>query len=1617
MASAPPADSLPQIALEEVEALRAIYMEDFDEALVQVTTAWKVAPIREFIIQLAPHDEELKEHCRVVLAIRFTKRYPETAPNLILRKVKGISDSQMQELQAKVELFAQQLLGREMIFDIASYIQDELCRHNAVARGVKQVSFFQQMQDRREQDTKEQNERAMRELELNRQVEEEALKEQNQALASQIEEEIQKKQEKVKQERDKRKRMQQEEKSKLYGTNGNTEQTAPSTPVTPVSPVSQLSLDFVAKGPLLQKGILSSLHIVRVAGQGDNESAMLKEIIISNPHYRTGDGKKKLMDACGEIQKLTAIRHPNLVTIFDSRVQKVDDAWQVQILLEHCRGGSLQALIKRSGGLKVGVAQHYMKELLKGIAYLHSQNHIHKDVKSRNVLFGGTDGNEEIKLNDASYARKLLDLHKSRPLNPLLPEEASLPKIWTPPELLTRHSVYGRKSDIWMLGTCFLEMIYGYEIFETARPDDVDLRVQETSRGLAELVSVMLAPDPKDRPNAMEILNHAFFSNTHSEMPIAFEIMKSSSAVSSPMNSHRRTLPPVTPSKQSPNANYVGPSIFDSMTLSRYRLDFEEIEFLGKGGFGEVVKARNRIDGRFYAIKKIKLDANDRDGSKRILREVQTLSRLHHQFVVRYYQAWFEDGTGETWHDDSDDEDSEDSEDSESSDVSHDSDFDQPIFEDDWLSFSKTKKSYPSISISFGHGSQRNGNDTLETFSTDGASPTPTDEGGRRKARSNRVLYIQMEYCEKKTLRDVIDEGIDDEEGWRLFRQILEGLAHIHSQGMIHRDLKPSNVFLDASGNVKIGDFGLALSREDEGGLPKVVLNGMDGSTGSLDPEGSFTGEVGTPVYVAPEIVSGHGKYNSKVDLYSLGICFFEMCYPFTTGMHRALVLRELRQPSITMPQDFEFKRYDAQSQIILTLLNHAPKERPSAAELLQSPLLPPTLEEEYISEALRSIVNQNNPLYYSRLVTSLFAQSTDRHKDFTYEFNSNALTLDQLTSLVTGRMYAHALNVFARHGAVNIRAPLLIPKGDLHAAGGVKKVVELVDSTGCIVQLPFDLTAPFARLIARVSQDLTLPLKRYVIDNVYRSNTVGGQPRTILECDFDIITSNLGNMCPDAEVIKVVYEMLELSAAKYSNPSLFVVRLNHCSLLEAIFDTCKISTDFHVRTRVHNLLEQLHRPMNWTQLRPLLVKDGISVESVNALTKFQDLTGDFENVAARVESMMDQRVKPAFREMLSQLRLLMSHLQHLGIKSRVDYAPLLVYNASYYKNGLMFQIGLQSKKKLDVVAAGGRYDHLLGQFRYPFGPSKKLHGVGVHFAMSKAISAIVLEEAEHIRSYSSQPGGDDTAGSQFRRVDVLVVSVGKSGAAADDRMAIISDLWNAGISADMTYYDVQSPQDIFKRAKAQGYKLCVMVKNRNPDVQNGLIKVKNLSSKMEEDVSRNELLVHVQSELADTTKSEPFVHAHAKPRRGDSGHNMGEIAPHHHRDFDSSGGNDVMSLDAHSVVVVQPPWKKGKVKHKDKLMSMEKATHAVCSEFLNLKRGMVFVIDLPENVLKKLTGIDLKLPEESFKKLFDTLPSNQREYLSQIKRQIIRHHKEDHQDHFWLYSTVDGDVHLYSFA
>lgn len=242
------------------------------------------------------------------------------------------------------------------------------------------------------------------------------------------------------------------------------------------------------------------------------------------------------------------------------------------------------------------------------------------------------------------------------------------------------------------------------------------------------------------------------------------------------------------------------------------------------------------------------------------------------------------------------------------------------------------------------------------------------------------ILYISMEYCEKRTLRDLIRKGLykENEEIWRLFRQVLEGLAHIHSLNVVHRDLKPENVFIDIASNVRIGDFGLATSGQ--------YSLGDKALSAAAHFSGDMTRSIGTVFYVAPEVRSSvGGTYTSKVDMYSLGVIFFEMCYRPIIGMERAQVFEGLRQKQPVLPTDFDTAGKALQADIILSLLNHNPKDRPSSSELLQGGKLPVQMENETIRRTLAGLSDPRSP-YYHKMMSALFSRPTKQAEYFAWD-------------------------------------------------------------------------------------------------------------------------------------------------------------------------------------------------------------------------------------------------------------------------------------------------------------------------------------------------------------------------------------------------------------------------------------------------------------------------------------------------------------------------------------------------------------------------------------------------------------------------------------------------------
>ncbi|XP_034485618.1 eukaryotic translation initiation factor 2-alpha kinase [Drosophila innubila] len=474
---------------------------------------------------------------------------------------------------------------------------------------------------------------------------------------------------------------------------------------------------------------------------------------------------------------------------------------------------------------------------------------------------------------------------------------------------------------------------------------------------------------------------------------------------------------------------------------SRFQTDFELMQCLGRGGFGVVFEAKNKLDENRYAIKRITLP-NKESSRKRVLREARTLASCEHHNIVRYFHSWVEEPPlgwqeeedrkllahemstsiqietpdGSTlpsllehtqnkrhqlisWvsdpanstactseHDekalnhireDYDDEDDDsliefrsesqsaalhadevDREDEEQKPVSNEAkrqvqrgsvsiDIHSASFDLKNINYTQHQ-----LSNSFQIESIRSKSNTSDTEDESDVAPrrkpmtlaiqphvpnssqitlpSATIQNGLTVKPNKVYLYIQMQLCRKESLRDWLRDNRTEARAAHIahiFHQIVDAVDYVHLKGLIHRDLKPSNIFFSQDGQIKIGDFGLVTDTVD---IPNVSNDCGDHS--GLPSNVRHTQQVGTHLYMSPEQLRGQ-HYDYKVDIYSLGLIFFELHVYFSTEMERIKTLRALRDG--LYPADFG-SHYPEQYELLQRMLSSQPSHRPQTKQLKQ---------------------------------------------------------------------------------------------------------------------------------------------------------------------------------------------------------------------------------------------------------------------------------------------------------------------------------------------------------------------------------------------------------------------------------------------------------------------------------------------------------------------------------------------------------------------------------------------------------------------------------------------------------------------------------------------------------
>ena len=832
--------------------------------------------------------------------------------------------------------------------------------------------------------------------------------------------------------------------------------------------------------------------------------------------------------------------------------------------------------------------------------------------------------------------------------------------------------------------------------------------------------------------------------------------------------------------------------------VSRFHQDFEQLQYLGSGAFGDVWKVRNRLDGMFYAIKKVRIGRfNDSRTAEelvannkvvnRILREVTTLGRIHSPYVLRYHQAWIEESTQES---------------------------DTAAPEATVVRNMRVRDEETLRSSSF---FERHDQVTSEGFVSNAITGGSSNTDVHHPSAKQLTLYIQTAFC-PRTLSDYLaSEGTTATvtELWRLCRMMLEGLAHIHSHGIMHRDMKPSNIFIDSNGDIRIGDFGLATF--DKG----ASLDDDKETREGVNPD--LSTRVGTKLYSSPEQEgSTNGDYDERTDIYSLGIIFFELWYPFRTNYDRIEQISKLKEGVV--PGKFA-ESHPRQWKLISTMIQRNLQDRPTATMLLQSDLLPPRMEDDFLNDALRVVSNPNTPIF-PRILTKLF--SVDRQMILNKPWPSGPI--HQQLGPYLGSMPEQVIleqrknkicsaikNVFEMHGAVRYSAPMFNSYSPESRTSKEDEAV-LMDHNGALISSRYDTRSNFAQTLAvtlddahsHLSQDVVF--KRYDICTVYRKPPRPGfQPIELIRGEFDMIgvTPIIAEcQCLDlsADVLAIFHEDIEWVR----------VCINHKQLFEFILREVGIS---HAQKRAvqRSLLDVCYTPSSssrldkWDHMRKALLSSGASVtdKQMNTIGRwFRTSTGSISEVFGALQEEIDELDDDTARA-LKETRSLIDAIERCqGPRFRENeyMVDLCFPPPSEDHNGLYFRVDVSYSSQpnmSDTLFVGGCINNTLSKLVRGTVPGM----VGMTCNISKLVTNVTV-------STSGVFGSSDVlvCAQRDSRIDEVTDAI------LVEQSSVASEIHQMGLSADV-YYGNSSLQEQVEFASQRGFRYVVVL--REKDISN----------------------------------------------------------------------------------------------------------------------------------------------------------------------------------------------------
>ncbi|CAO3649241.1 unnamed protein product [Cunninghamella blakesleeana] len=435
--------------------------------------------------------------------------------------------------------------------------------------------------------------------------------------------------------------------------------------------------------------------------------------------------------------------------------------------------------------------------------------------------------------------------------------------------------------------------------------------------------------------------------------------------------------------------------------------------------------------------------------------------------------------------------------------------------------------------------------------------------------------------------------------------------------------------------------------------------------------------------------------------------------------------------------------------------------------------------------------------------------------------------------------MFDTIKKVFQRHGGVTIDTPVLELKEILSGKYGEesKLIYDLADQGGENCSLRYDLTVPFARYLAMYGKEHQHQLKRYQIAKVYRRDQPAmtkGRLREFYQCDFDI-AGVYDPMIPDAEILRILCETLD----DLQLPCSYQIKLNHRQILDGIFQVCGVPNEF-VRS-VSSAIDKLDK-LPWDDVKHELIHlRGLDESMTNKIGTYVKFKGEAKELLDTLLNDQQLLNNPSAFNGLQDMKLLLDYLSIFNIQHKMVFDLSLARGLDYY-TGIIYEAipTNHSFKEVGSIAAGGRYDDLVGMFANPnynnndndndnddesetkkkkkkITKNKKkgaIPCVGVSIGVERVFSMLMSKQEQHeIKSNQTQ---------------VFVISVGDG--LLKERMELAKELWDAGINATYLYKNKPKLEKQWSTCEKDHIPLAVII--GKDELDQGVVRIKDMRAK-----------------------------------------------------------------------------------------------------------------------------------------------------------------------------------------